>query len=311
MARVGRFAWFFLVVLVACQPDLVERKGSERQESDGGTSPSTDASVTRFVALGDFGTGGEEQRAVAEAMCDHHEQEPFDYAVTTGDNIYASGEIEDFEEDFFVPYDCLFEAGVDFHAVLGNHDDDTLRGEGQIAEERFGMPARDYTWELGPISFVMFDSQEVEREIDPEDEAEYEEGSSYDWVLEEIEKAQGSGWTVVVFHQPVFSTGDLHGSEPGFEEAFAQEFSDAGVDLVLNGHDHNYQWGEHLGVTYVVTGGGGAELYDCVVPFVDPIENCLEENHFVEVEVSADEMTLTAIDSGGEVIDEIEVAANP
>ena len=306
MTRPAIFLLLVALVLGACEPDLVERQGS-----GDGASPTSDAAATRFVALGDFGTGGEEQLAIAKAMCDHHEREPFDYAVTTGDNVYASGEVEDFDDDFFVPYACLFEAGVDFHAVLGNHDDDTLQGEAQIAEPRFGMPARDYTWELGPISFVMFDSQEVEREVHPEDEAEYEEGSTYEWVLEEIEKAKDSEWTVVVFHQPVFSTGDLHGSEQGFEEAFAEEFAEAGVDLVLNGHEHNYQWGEHLGVTYVVTGGGGAELYDCVVPFVEPIENCLKEHHFVEIEVSAGGMTLTAVSPEGEVLDEIEVAANP
>lgn len=297
------FFVFLLVGSAACQPDLVD-DGSEPTDS-----PSEQGEVTRLVALGDFGTGGEVQREVADMMCEHHQEEPFDYAVTTGDNIYASGEVEDFEEDFFVPYECLFEAGVDFHAVLGNHDDDTLKGEAQIAEERFGMPARDYTWQLGPISFVMFDSQEVERELDGE--RQYEEGSTYEWVLEEIEKAQDSEWTVAVFHQPVFSTGELHGSEPGFEEALAQQFSDAGVDLVLNGHDHNYQWGERDGVTYVVTGGGGAELYDCVEPFVDPIENCVEANHFVEVEVSSGDMVLTAISPEGEVIDEIEITQNP
>src|SRR5262249_29618757 len=34
------------------------------------------------------------------------------------------------------------------------------------------------------------------------------------------------------------------------------------VDLLLAGHDHLYQRGEAGGVRYIVTGGGGAGLYD-------------------------------------------------
>ena len=44
-------------------------------------------------------------------------------------------------------------------------------------------------------------------------------------------------------------------------------FEEGGVDLVLAGHDHNYQrFARRDGVTYVVHGGGGAELY--------PLEPC-------------------------------------
>ena len=287
----------------ACQPDLVDRPS----QTPSGVRAS-DSDTVRFAAIGDFGTGQAEQLAVAETMCDRREENPFTHVVTTGDNIYPEGEVEDFDDAFFAPYECLFEAGVEFHAVLGNHDDDTQQGEAQISEPRFGMPARDYTWRLGPVAFVMFDSQEVERELDEEEE--FEEGSSYQWVLDAIEDAQDARWTVAVFHQPVYSAGDLHGSEPGFDEALGEPFARAGVDLVLNGHDHNYQRGEHDGVTYVVTGGGGAELYRCELPLIEQIDVCLEERHFVEVEASPDEMTITSISQEGEILDEAEIEQN-
>ena len=292
-----------LLVLVACQRDLIDRPAT-----DPSRAASNGQDTARFAAIGDFGTGGPEQLAVAESMCAHREEEPFDYVVTTGDNVYAEGEIEDFDEDFFVPYSCLFDEGVSFHAVLGNHDDDTLKGEGQISEPRFGMPARNYTWRLGPISFVMFDSQEVERELDGEEE--FEEGSSYEWVLDEIEEAEDAPWTVVVFHQPVYSAGETHGSEPGFAEALGEPFARAGVDLVLNGHDHNFQRGEEGDVTYVVTGGGGAELYPCVLPLIEQVEVCLEERHFVVVEAGPDQMTITTIAEDGEILDEATIDRN-
>ena len=296
-----------VALLAACgEPDLVERS-SDADRSD--SRFQQDAESVRFLAIGDFGTGGSEQKAIADQMCAHREEEPYADVVTTGDNVYATGEIQDFDKDFLIPYACLHEEGVRFHAVLGNHDDDTLKGEGQIAEPAFGMPARDYTWSLGPVNFVMFDSQEAERELDGE--AEFEEGSTTDWVLEEIEKAQDAPWTVVVFHTAVYSAGKVHGTEPDFVDAFGDAFAEAGVDLVLNGHEHNYQSGESDGVTYVVTGGGGAEIYPCVEPFPEEISTCLEEQHFVEVEATGDGMTVTAITATGEVLETLEVPANP
>ena len=76
---------------------------------------------------------------------------------------------------------------------------------------------------------------------------------------------------VVIFHHPIWSSD--HGlttaagspaSEPSFRCSSA-----GGADLVLNGHVHNYErskpmWGKRVsrrrGITYVVSGGGGAEL---------------------------------------------------
>lgn len=294
-----------LVVGLSCGPEeLVDRDGPDPNDP----RYAENASEVRFLALGDFGTGGPEQLAIAQAMCAHREEEPFHHVVTTGDNVYATGAIEDFPEDFFIPYSCLFDEDVRFHAVLGNHDDDTLEGEAQIAEPRFGMPARDYTWSLGPINFVMFDSQEVERELDGEQE--FEEGSSYQWVLEEIENAQDAPWTVAVAHTPLYSAGELHGSEPQLIEAFAEPFADAGVDLYLAGHDHNYQSGAEDGVTYIVTGGGGAELYECVPDGPPQINTCMEEHHFVEIEATADAMTVTAITETAEVLETVDVPPN-
>jgi hypothetical protein len=34
------------------------------------------------------------------------------------------------------------------------------------------------------------------------------------------------------------------------------------VDIVFNGHDHSYEHGKVRSVNYIVTGGGGAPLYD-------------------------------------------------
>ena len=39
-------------------------------------------------------------------------------------------------------------------------------------------------------------------------------------------------------------------------------FERYGVDIVFNGHDHNYERSIINNITYIVTGGGGSLLYD-------------------------------------------------
>jgi hypothetical protein len=45
-------------------------------------------------------------------------------------------------------------------------------------------------------------------------------------------------------------------------DSFCPLFDKYGVDVAFAGHDHNYQRNEVGSVTYLVTGGGGAPLYD-------------------------------------------------
>ena len=88
-------------------------------------------------------------------------------------------------------------------------------------------------------------------------------------------------------------------------------FAAAGVDLVLSGHDHNYQRFAGVdGVTYVVTGGGGAGLY--------PMRPCLPGNpapaasavahHFTEVEAGSEGLRIRAVAPGGAELDVVAVS---
>ena len=61
-----------------------------------------------------------------------------------------------------------------------------------------------------------------------------------DWVKEDLKKAAGAQWRFVMFHQPGFNSSKVH-----FEEQHMRLLSpifEAGkVDVVFNGHVHNYQ----------------------------------------------------------------------
>jgi hypothetical protein len=52
--------------------------------------------------------------------------------------------------------------------------------------------------------------------------------------------AHPASCTLAYFHKPLFSSGGAHGDAPEFK-AFWQALYDAHADVVVNGHDHDYE----------------------------------------------------------------------
>jgi hypothetical protein len=78
------------------------------------------------------------------------------------------------------------------------------------------------------------------------------------------------------------------------------------VQLVLSGHDHNYQrFAGRDGVTYVVHGGGGAGLYrlrGCPSSY-PPRVRTRYEHGFLSVSIGPDDLAVSAVDLRGRVTD--------
>jgi 3',5'-cyclic AMP phosphodiesterase CpdA len=113
-------------------------------------------------------------------------------------------------------------------------------------------------------------------------------------------------WKIVALHHPPYSAG-YQGSSREARQAFAPLFERYGVQLVLSGHDHDYQRSHPLnGVTYVVSGAGagtrrtGGRLFTAV---------SFSWHHFVELAVHEDELVLRAIGQDLSVADEHVVRA--
>jgi Calcineurin-like phosphoesterase/Purple acid Phosphatase, N-terminal domain len=59
------------------------------------------------------------------------------------------------------------------------------------------------------------------------------------WIIHDLDSSNRL-WKIVVYHQPAFSSGN--GTLRNFQmRAIAEVLEDHGVNLVLNGHEHNYQ----------------------------------------------------------------------
>ena len=108
-----------------------------------------------------------------------------------------------------------------------------------------------------------------------------------------------------------------HGTEPDLQREWTPLYDQHGVDLVLNGHDHDYEvtkpivWdaglmtgrvvaNPSLGPVYVVSGGAGAELYGAGTDFWTKYS---ESTHSAAiVTVRRNQMTLDAFRPDGTAI---------
>jgi Calcineurin-like phosphoesterase len=245
--------------------------------------------IAGFVAFGDFG-GGDAQYEVARAMerwvADGHR---VDALVTTGDNVYNNGEPEKFAAQLDEPYREL-RRGRPMWVTLGNHD--VRAGHGAAQLRHLGLPDLPYAKELPGVQLLFVDANRPDQ-------------AQADWLDARLSEA-GPPFRVVVFHQPAWSCSN-HDSDEQVGRVWVPVFERHRVALVLNGHDHNYQrFVSDQGVTYVVTGGGGKGLYR--------LDRCPEDtprrvrgifrNHFTAVEVRAGALTLTAVDAGGNMLDQ-------
>ena len=92
-------------------------------------------------------------------------------------------------------------------------------------------------------------------------------------VLEQLKadaKASQATWKILVTHQPPYYTNKVAGMDASTQQAIAQAAQEAGIDVVLSGHDHSYARTQPLyngavdeekGITYFICGSLGEKSY--------------------------------------------------
>ena len=270
---------------------VVGREGPALERVGFRTAPAADAGEpVTFVAIGDMGSGMGDQYAVLEQL----RTVSFDLMVTVGDNAYEDGTLEEFERNFFGVYADVLQS-TPVYPTAGNHDyrtDDGAPYLGVFVLPENGGPEgteRWYSFDRGDVHFVGLDSES----IGPLQRA---------WLEADL-AASDATWTVVMMHDPPFSSGD-HGSSITAREELCPLFERYGVDLVLAGHDHHYERTKPVdGPVYIVTGGGGRGTRPAgISSFTEYSEDVL---HFVWVRVEGNTLDLRAIDATGREFDSL------
>jgi Icc-related predicted phosphoesterase len=223
-----------------------------------------------FVAFGDtrFHDPADTQAAnaaIRQALVAAIDKENPAFVSIGGDIVYTGENPKDWEI-WDSETAAWREHKIKVYPTLGNHD---LKGDEKVALgnyfERFPelQGSRYYSVRIGSSLMLAIDSALEEMS-----------GPQGDWLHAQLEQLPGNlNFVFFVFHHPPYtSSSDGNKSLGGGHSARNKEQA-LGTYLeerqkktrarfiVFNGHVHNYERHEHGGVTYLVTGGGGARPY--------------------------------------------------
>jgi predicted phosphodiesterase len=241
----------------------------------------------RFAAFGDTRTGHSVHRSIVEAL----DREKVDFTVHTGDMVDRGGRGEQWMRFFQIERPLLVDTPM--MPLIGNHD----------------VSGRDYfrqyflhaLWSNNEHYFVR-DWGNL-RVVGVDSGIECREGCSQYTFAERAlaEGARRGQLMVMALHYPPYSSGE-HGSSSDVQGPISALARRHGVELVLTGHDHNYERTRPIdGTTYVVTGSSGAPIRP-VRPRWFTAE-ARTEPHYVLVDVEADRMILRAVNLQGDTFD--------
>ena len=162
---------------------------------------------------------------------------PLAAVLALGDTQYERGELANFQQ-FYDPTWGRFKSIT--HPAIGNHEYATTDGQGyfQYFGAAAGAPQTGYySFDVGSWHLIALNSNCRKAggcgSSGPEDE----------WLKADLARTSSKSCTLAYWHQPHFSSGfagdDDSGQNPTL--AFWNDLYASGADVVLGGHDHDYE----------------------------------------------------------------------
>lgn len=275
-------AWpFFVIALVAqgCKPPV------QNTPPPATASPELVAlsGASVFIGAGDIASctsQGDEQTAalVDSVLRADSVAKVNDVVFTLGDNAYPSGRGQDFANCYTPSWgDSTKRIMKKTRPTPGNHEHLTGMAAPYYAYfgNNAGSPSKGYySYNVGEWHIIALNSEMMVNTGFAASDVQ----DQLNWLKQDLQGNQ-KVCTLAYWHHPRFSSG-WHGSDPRIDP-FWQALYNAGVDVVLNGHDHEYERFEPLspagvvdtakGIVEFIAGTGGGELrgFSRVVPNSD------------------------------------------
>lgn len=234
--------------------------------------PVPDGSV-RFLAFGDWGRDGKAfQLSVAEQMGKTAAADHSQFVISLGDNFYSDGVASVEARQWTTSFEEVYTAPslqVPWYVALGNHDyhvNPQAEVEYTLFSPRWKMPARYYSVtrridEANTVEFFILDSSPYVTGYRTAKKAEYRPVLDQDpaiqtaWLEAELKKSTAQ-WKIVCAHHPVFSCSGRHGDTAELVEHIEPLLERYGVQVFLNGHEHDLQHLRVGKINYFCSGAG-------------------------------------------------------
>jgi acid phosphatase type 7 len=254
-----------------------------------------------FVAFGDtrFHDPSDTEPAnpaVRQALVEAIDQEHPAFVSIGGDIVYNGENAKDWQV-WDTETKIWIEHKIPVYPALGNHD---LKGDEKTALANYftRFPylngSRFYSVRMGNCLLLVLDSALEELS-----------GSQGDWLRAELDPLPTDiDFVFFVFHHPPYTSSSDEKAHRGGHAARSKEQALAKFleerqqhtrarFVLFNGHVHNYERHEHGGITYFVTGGGGAHPYPFARRPDDPYKDPGINYHFLLIQVNHNRATVT------------------
>lgn len=252
----------------------------------------------RIGIYGDVRGGHDTHRRLVEAMLG----EGLDLVAVTGDMVARGSDHGDWQKFFAVTRELL--AQVRYVPAIGNHDLGWAVAGPEVLQLPPGPVGRPdhvywYSVDLADVHLVFLDSNA------------YEQTEQEAWLDVDLAAARARGVRAIIAitHDGPYSRGIHRGNEIA-RERYVPILARHHVDLMVTGHDHLYQRGEAGGIRYVVSGGGGAGLYQptCGVRrkprcSEDGMKKLLVAHHYLVVAITADTLEMCPRGTDGKLLE--------
>jgi len=255
----------------------------------------------RFVAYGDTrftdpanlnAANPEVRQQLVRAIADVHPD-----FVTFGGDIAYNGDKPDDWKVYDQETAIWRERGIPVYPALGNHD---LHGDVNVALDnyfaRFPGLRHNRFYSVQGSGWLMLTLDSAL------DESSGPQGRWLHYRLAHLPSR--TAFVFIVLHHPPYTSssdektfGGGHSARPA-EQQLATYIEDRQKKLrarivVFAGHVHNYERHEHGGVTYFVSGGGGAHAYPITRGADDPFQSKEINYHYLMVEIRRRELKAT------------------
>lgn len=288
--------------------------------------PSGQSSGLQWLMIGDWGYEKfAAQQTVAQAMQGYvrqHSLKP-DALLMLGDNWYGNlpGGVDSLRwktqfEEMYPKTSFACPA----YAVLGNHDYQRMpesKVEAELAYAkrvgtRWTMPSRWYSFEFPAsqplVKVIALDSNMPHPESSWKASANFtltvtEQAEQLQWLKAELEKPRSAPYLIVMAHHPIYSNGP-HGDHKILIADWEPLLREHKAHLYLAGHDHDMQHLEFEGhpTSFVMSGGGGADLYNLTIDEARRGPYAAKAYGFSHLEIAPEKLTLFHLDQTGRLI---------
>lgn len=259
------------------EPKPTPKPKPDDKEPPPSPPPGTGTGSITFGAAGDWGSGRNDRwKKTADLM----KAQKVQTMLGLGDYSYTS--VSDWQK----VTDYLKKAGIASKGAEGNHDSSSY------AKTFSNQSSFLYSFSAGPAVVIILNT---------------ESGSGGNVAFaEKILKATKQTWKIIIMHKPLYSASSKHGVEGSLANALKPIINKYGVQLVMYGHNHNYQRiarTDHPKTVFICAGTGGESHYG-IKGSTNGLKKSNDSDYgFVKIAISGSTLKGSFIAHGGKVID--------